>query len=132
MCWTHLVDRAECKGDLTSTAVHNLQYWLQVQGQVADLTDLQRILQRSEQKLSNAQQQNMTVGCLLMPDAKHKCVFVLMPMCCNHATCNMLQRWAVYSAATMLTKYKKEYQALQDQMQQRASVDKCVAAIEQS
>ena len=35
----------------------------QVQGQVADLTDLQRILQRSEQKLSNAQQQNMTVRC---------------------------------------------------------------------
>ena len=35
----------------------------QVQGQVADLTDLQRILQRSEQKLSNAQQQNMTVCC---------------------------------------------------------------------
>jgi len=73
----------------------------QVQGQVADLTDLQRILQRSEQKLSNAQQQNMT-------------------------------RWAVYSAATMLTKYKKEYQALQTAMQQRASIDKCVAAIEQS
>ncbi|DBA76843.1 TPA: hypothetical protein ACH3X2_008858 [Trebouxia sp. C0005] len=72
----------------------------QVQGQVADLTDLQRILQRSEQKLSNAQQQNMT-------------------------------RWAVYSAATMLTKYKKEYQALQIAMQQRASIDKCVAAIEQ-
>lgn len=37
----------------------------QVQGQVADLTDLQRILQRSEQKLSSAQQQNMTV-CLLL------------------------------------------------------------------
>ncbi|DBA82037.1 TPA: hypothetical protein ACH3X1_007733 [Trebouxia sp. C0004] len=73
----------------------------QVQGQVADLTDLQRILQRSEQKLSNAQQQNMT-------------------------------RWAVYSAATMLTKYKKEYQALQTAMQQRASIDKCVAAIEQT
>ncbi len=36
---------------------------MQVQGQVADLTDLQRILQRSEQKLSNAQQQNMTVRC---------------------------------------------------------------------
>ena len=34
----------------------------QVQGQVADLTDLQRILQRSELKLSNAQQQNMTVS----------------------------------------------------------------------
>lgn len=34
----------------------------QVQGQTADLTDLQRILLRSEQKLSDAQQQNMTVG----------------------------------------------------------------------
>ncbi len=44
----------------------------------------------------------------------------------------VLQRWAVYSAATMLTKYKKEYQALQTAMQQKASIDKCVAAIEQS
>ena len=38
---------------------------VQVEGQVADLTDLQRILQRSEQKLSNAQQQNMTVCCCI-------------------------------------------------------------------
>ena len=44
----------------------------------------------------------------------------------------ILQRWAVYSAAKMLTKYSKEYQALQQAMQQRASIDKCVAAIEQS
>lgn len=73
----------------------------QVQGQVADLTDLQRILQRSEQKMTNAQQQNMT-------------------------------RWAVYSAAQMLTKYEKEYKALQQQMQKRASIDKCVAAIEEA
>ena len=43
-----------------------------------------------------------------------------------------LQRWAVYSAANMLTKYSKEYQALQQAMQQRASIDKCVAVIEQS
>lgn len=73
----------------------------EVQGQVADLTDLQRILQRSEQKLSNAQQQNLT-------------------------------RWAVYSAASMLTKYSKEYEALKQAMQQRGSVDKCVAAIEEA
>lgn len=43
-----------------------LRLALQVQGQTADLSDLQRILLRSEQKLSNAQQQNMTVGCLCM------------------------------------------------------------------
>lgn len=46
-----------CRGSTSSTVYTAVQ----VQGQVADLTDLQRILQRSEQKLSNAQQQNMTV-----------------------------------------------------------------------
>ena len=32
----------------------------QIQGQTADLSDLQRILNRSQNKLSDAQQQNMT------------------------------------------------------------------------
>lgn len=49
-----------CPGSTSSTHCTAVQ----VQGQVADLTDLQRILQRSEQKLSNAQQQNMTVSLL--------------------------------------------------------------------
>ena len=43
-----------------------------------------------------------------------------------------LQRWAVYSAASMLTKYSKEYEALKQAMQQRGSIDKCVAAIEEA
>ena len=45
---------------------------------------------------------------------------------------NALQRWAVHTAATLLNTYKNEYQALQKAMQQGASVDKCVAAIEQA
>lgn len=105
-------------------------YQMQVQGQVADLTDLQRILQRSEQKLSNAQQQNMTVRChsrlLLVKES------ISLSSHAMSSAFAVLQRWAVYSAATMLTKYKKEYLALQTAMQQRASIDKCVAAIEQS
>jgi len=59
-----------------------------------------------------------------------KCISLLIHAMLSASA--VLQRWAVYSAATMLTKYKKEYQALQTAMQQRASIDKCVAAIEQS
>ena len=56
-----------CNGDICNRQLI-VQYFAQVQGQVADLTDLQRILQRSEQKLSNAQQQNMTVCCCRCTD----------------------------------------------------------------
>ena len=122
---------------------------VQVQGQVADLTDLQRILQRSDQKLSSAQQQNMTVCCcdmLLLLQSCADCAnlafaqskLINLAQRYNRTTARhyqnsvILQRWAVYTAANMLTKYSKEYQALQQAMQQRASIDKCVAAIEQS
>ena len=55
----------------------------------------------------------------------------LWPFCKTGDLILLLQRWAVYTAATMLKKYDKEYTALQEQMQKRASVDKCVAAIEE-
>ena len=42
-------------------AVPDLLFYAQVIGQTADLVDLQRILLRSKNKLSSAQQQNMTV-----------------------------------------------------------------------
>ena len=35
--------------------------FVQIQGQTADLTDLQRILNRSKTKLTDSQQQNLTV-----------------------------------------------------------------------
>lgn len=35
---------------------------VQIVGQTADLVDLQRILQRSKNRLNNSQQQNITVG----------------------------------------------------------------------
>lgn len=44
----------------TGHAQHSVILPLQVQGQQADLADLQRILNRAESKLSNAQQQNAT------------------------------------------------------------------------
>lgn len=64
------------------------------------------------------------------------CISKLQPLVVTQARSKLksviLQRWAVYTAANMLTKYDKEYQALQQAMQQRASIDRCVAAIEQS
>ena len=57
-------DEASCTPMCCGSTPSTVYTAVQVQGQVADLTDLQRILQRSEQKLSNAQQQNMTVSLL--------------------------------------------------------------------
>ncbi|KAF5834996.1 hypothetical protein DUNSADRAFT_8054 [Dunaliella salina] len=68
-------------------------------GQTADLLDLQRILLRSKERMSDQQQQNMT-------------------------------RWAVYTAASLLRRYKKEHQAVIDAMSRGASVRECVQAIE--
>lgn len=75
------------------------QAYEEVMGQTADLLDLQRILLRSKERMSDQQQQNMT-------------------------------RWAVYTAASLLRRYKKEHQALIDAMSQGASVRECVQAIE--
>lgn len=73
----------------------------EVIGQTADFMDLQRIMNRAQNKLSNAQQQNLT-------------------------------RWAAYQAATLLKRYSKEYEALQQAMNRGASVAECVRAIEEA
>ena len=55
---------------------------LQVLGQNADMSDLQRIMLRSTKKMDDAQQQNMTVsfpGCQDLI-ASHSCQY----MCYNH------------------------------------------------
>lgn len=71
----------------------------EVIGQTQDLMDLQRILRRSEAKLGDQAQQNMT-------------------------------RWAVYQAASALSKHQKEYDALMAAMQEKRSVADCIRAIE--
>ena len=39
-------------------------------------------------------------------------------------------RWAAYQAASLLRKYKAEYEALMEKMKEGATVDVCVRAIE--
>ena len=41
-----------------------------------------------------------------------------------------MTRWAVYQAASLLRKYKAEYEALQAAMSKGASIPECIAAIE--
>lgn len=78
-----------------------------VEGQTADLVDLQKILNRTAgpagsnrtAPLTNAQQQNVT-------------------------------RWAAWTAARLLKNYAEEYEALQAVMERKGSLVECIQAIE--
>ena len=108
---------------------------MQVLGQNADMSDLQRIMLRSSNKMDDARQQNMTVrGCenaALLNCLDH--CNVLQQPCCSHwlltiAIC--MQRWAVYECCKLLSEYSAEYEALQQAMKSRSSVAECIRAIE--
>lgn len=71
----------------------------EVMGQNADMLDLQRIMWRSTNKMSDQQQQNQT-------------------------------RWAAYQAASILRKYKNEYDALVKCMEEGGSANDCIMTIE--
>jgi hypothetical protein len=116
---------------------------VQVIGQTQDLFDLQRILKRSETKLGNQAQQNMTRLRLDGPAHKlqqqHSVERVMqqagMPRqpaadtaMFYKATC--CHRWAVYQAASALRKHLAEYEALMAAMKRGAPVAECVQAIE--
>lgn len=45
---------------------------------------------------------------------------------------SVLQRLAVYEACSLLKKYKKEYEALQEAMKDGASIAQCVRTIEEA
>ena len=109
---------------------------MQVIGQTQDLFDLQRILKRSETKLGNQAQQNMT---RLEYETQHSLVWVVRQSAMPRqpaadtavfykATC--CHRWAVYQAASALRKHLAEYEALMAAMKRGAPVAECVQAIE--
>ena len=112
-------------------------------GQTQDLVDLQRILKRSETKLGNQAQQNMTRLRLDGPAYRlrqqHSFEWFMqeagMPRqpatdvsMFYKATC--CHRWAVYQAASALRKHLAEYEALMAAMKRGAPVAECVQAIE--
>jgi len=52
--------------------------------------------------------------------------------CLAQFLCDVLQRWAVYNACDMLSKYDSEYRALQKAMGDGKDIPTCIRAIEEA